>query len=135
MKKCVTTGGGNRGKQCHFPFKYNGKTYNTCAWKKGEPRPWCSTKVIKGRHVGDQREWGYCNSYCPIKGVHILKRNLQQTTKNSDKPMFLDATLRPKTRGKIDFVYVLFNKQMFLIYHYIFNNLSNCSVSNFSTYV
>ena len=58
LNECLTTGGGNTGKPCIFPFKYNGKEYNHCQWKKGESEPWCSTKVTKGHHVGDQKELG-----------------------------------------------------------------------------
>ena len=62
--KCLTTGGGSTGKECILPFKYNGKKYTKCGWKYGESKPWCSTKVVNGRHVGGQGEWGYCGSDC-----------------------------------------------------------------------
>ena len=66
MSKCITTGnGGNRGKACIFPFRYNGKIHFNCTITKGDPKPWCSTKVSKGyRHVSGENEWGYCSSHC-----------------------------------------------------------------------
>ena len=68
MSKCLTTGnGGNRGKACIFPFKFNGKIHYNCIPTKRDPRPWCSTKVSKGyRHVSGEKEWGYCNSHCQV---------------------------------------------------------------------
>ena len=66
LNECLTTGGGNTGKPCIFPFKFHGKKYHHCTWKKGEDKPWCSTKVTNGHHVGHEREWGFCNSHCPI---------------------------------------------------------------------
>ena len=72
-KKCVTTGGGNTGKPCVFPFIYNGKKHNNCAWRKAERKPWCSTKVVNGRHVAHQAEWGYCSLECINQRKRIKK--------------------------------------------------------------
>ena len=67
-----------RNVQCEFPFKFHGETYNGCidftdkinGRKIPSERPWCSTKV-RGRdrkHVGGGRNYGFCNSQCPMDG-------------------------------------------------------------------
>ena len=66
QKECLTTGGGKTDKVCIFPFKYKGDTHRACIWEAGESEPWCSTKVKKDQtHVGNQGQWGFCNSHCP----------------------------------------------------------------------
>ena len=52
-----------------FPFIYKGKEYNECTFQKGDVKAWCSTKVDgNGKHVGGQRQWGYCEKECPVQG-------------------------------------------------------------------
>ena len=52
-----------------FPFIYKGKEYNQCTFQKGDVKAWCSTKVDgNGKHVGGQRQWGYCEKECPVQG-------------------------------------------------------------------
>ena len=66
VSDCLTTGGGQVGKPCVFPFEYKGKKYSNCAWEIGEAKPWCSTKVEPtGKHVTGGNHWGDCNAYCP----------------------------------------------------------------------
>ena len=67
-KKCTTIGGRDPGKQCKFPFRFDGITYNSCTYAgngAGETAAWCSTKVdSSGNHVGGQGKWGECPSSC-----------------------------------------------------------------------
>ena len=63
--ECLTTGGGNAGKICVFPFKFDGVTYNGCTTVIDD-KLWCSTLTNNGVHVGGQNQWGYCNSQCPV---------------------------------------------------------------------
>jgi len=43
------------GTPCHFPFTYNGKSYNECT-SHDEPAPWCATQSEY-----DGVNWGYCH--------------------------------------------------------------------------
>ena len=63
--QCLTTGGGNAGKICVFPFNFDGVTYNGCTTVIDD-KLWCSTLTNNGVHVGGQNQWGYCNSQCPV---------------------------------------------------------------------
>jgi len=67
-RKCTTIGGRDPGKQCKFPFRFDGITYNSCTYAgngAGETAAWCSTKVdSSGNHVGGQGKWGECPSSC-----------------------------------------------------------------------
>ena len=59
---CTTTDG----KQCVFPFRYNGVIYKGCTkvtWEgKYTNNPWCSTEVNEdGNYVG---LWGNCSQSC-----------------------------------------------------------------------
>jgi len=40
---------------CHFPFTYNGNTFNECT-STGEAAPWCATQSEY-----DSYNWGYCH--------------------------------------------------------------------------
>ena len=78
---CVTTGGGNTGRKCIFPVKYNGIRYSHCIKSNStEEVPWCSTMVTKRHHhVGNQKQWGYCSPSCPFpkeKGLLVSNQNL-----------------------------------------------------------
>ena len=66
-------------KQCQFPFKFDGETFNGCIdfilKKNGDRRavkPWCSTKVDEStrQHVKGQGFYGDCDSspQCPNVG-------------------------------------------------------------------
>ena len=50
---CTTNGGPKPGKNCVFPFSFEGKTYYGCPPDLKEPgKTWCSTKVdAAGNHV------------------------------------------------------------------------------------
>merc|ERR1711862_1052340 len=57
------------GKQCIFPFKFQGVTHNGCAdWIYGgehQGSSWCSTKVdANGDHLDGVSEWGICPDSC-----------------------------------------------------------------------
>ena len=46
-----------------FPFKHNGKSYNSCATPSDGNGPYCATKVDSdGNMVKDK--WARCNDYC-----------------------------------------------------------------------
>lgn len=61
---CITTGGPNPGKNCIFPFTWQGTTYHGCP--EDSDGVWCSTKVDNaGNHVTGEDEWGICGQNCP----------------------------------------------------------------------
>ena len=64
---CITKSGPSAGKECVFPFEFNGKTYHGCPPDlEDKMETWCSTKVYSnGTHVGGQGEYGLCSSDCP----------------------------------------------------------------------
>ena len=53
-----------KGQACKFPFKLDGKEYNSCTTDKDpDKRHWCSTKTDSfGVHI--RGHWGYCLSGC-----------------------------------------------------------------------
>ena len=53
-----------KGQPCKFPFKLDGKEYNSCTTDKDpDKRHWCSTKTDRfDVHV--KGHWGYCLSGC-----------------------------------------------------------------------
>ena len=60
LEKSTPTHAGNapHGSECHFPFKYKGKTYDSCTdagWSKGVE--WCYVKTKSG---GLSSKWGEC---------------------------------------------------------------------------
>ena len=66
---CKTISGKSTGKECVFPFKFNGKIYNYCI-KSQNPKYtnklWCPTKLNeKGSGMYSQTHWGWCSSKCP----------------------------------------------------------------------
>ena len=65
---CTTVSGPDPGKECVFPFNFNGVTYNACTLDGNaddETEPWCSTLTdSNGDHVGGQGNWGFCSSNC-----------------------------------------------------------------------
>lgn len=48
-------GGNSNGNCCHFPFRYSGKMYTTCA-TQDETKPWCATTY----NYDVDKLWGYC---------------------------------------------------------------------------
>ena len=54
---CIrTTGGTANGECCHFPFKYQGRTYTSeCSILKNKGKPWCYVNA-------DRSKWGNCVS-------------------------------------------------------------------------
>jgi len=56
------------GRQCQFPFSYQGKEYTGCtAEHDPDGRRWCSTRVDnQGKHVQNAGEWGYCSEQCQM---------------------------------------------------------------------
>ena len=55
--------GDGTAQDCVFPFKHNGKTYNSCATPADGKGPYCATKVdSNGNLIKDK--WARCNKYC-----------------------------------------------------------------------
>ena len=86
-----------RNVQCEFPFKFHGETYNGCidftdikdGRKIPSERPWCSTKV-RGRnrnHVGGGRNYGFCNSQCPMDGERRQNNRPSSGQASGNKPI------------------------------------------------
>ena len=68
--RCTTVSGPAAGKQCVFPFKFQGVTYSGCAeWEYGgehQGQAWCSTMVSpSGEHMDGNNQWGICPDTCP----------------------------------------------------------------------
>ena len=70
--------GDGTAEDCVFPFKHNGKTYNSCATPIDGKGAYCATKVdSNGNLVKDN--WSRCNEYCDndkgkmnILGTHLF---------------------------------------------------------------
>ena len=63
--------GDGTAQDCVFPFKYMGKTYESCATPSGGHKPYCATKVdSKGILVKDK--WARCNDYCDTDKGDII---------------------------------------------------------------
>ena len=54
------------GRQCVFPFGYQGKTYNGCTIADApDNKKWCSVQVDEnGNHIGGRGLWGHCSGDC-----------------------------------------------------------------------
>ena len=65
---------------CIFPFEFQGKVHENCAWDPTEEKYWCSTLVFAGKHV--QGYWEYCDMNCLGKCVKYA--NLQSGMKTFD---------------------------------------------------
>jgi hypothetical protein len=67
---CKTIKGADSNTLCIFPFRYKGKTYDTCTLKDADNtnnEAWCSTKVDRsGKHVTGKGKWGNCGQGCPF---------------------------------------------------------------------
>lgn len=57
-----TTGGTAGGRQCAFPFTYNGETYHTCIYD-GLDQPWCSTTSNYEGYWGNCLGKKFCFEY------------------------------------------------------------------------
>ena len=61
--ECIIQGGNNTEVPCIFPFRWHGKIYHSCVYKKGGS--WCSTKVDNdGEHI--DKFWGKCPRKCKV---------------------------------------------------------------------
>ena len=61
-------------KQCIFPFKFNGKTYNKCTKDESENgQPWCAFKVNRRGEVV-KGKWADCDPGCPGSGKFVSPR-------------------------------------------------------------
>ena len=55
---CKVEGGPNNGQSCVFPFDYNGRTYDGCAFDPTrDVAPWC-LNILRNRY--------FCSSSCPL---------------------------------------------------------------------
>ena len=64
----MTVSGPKPNKKCVFPFKLGRRIYRSCTDRSDPGKFWCSTKTDKrGRHVGKEKEWGYCHPSCGKK--------------------------------------------------------------------
>ena len=60
--------GREKQKNCIFPFKYEGKTYNKCTKDNSENgKSWCAFKVNRAG-VAVNGKWADCNEGCPGLG-------------------------------------------------------------------
>ena len=55
--------GDGTAQDCVFPFKYMGKTYESCATPSGGHKPYCATKVDSNGNLVAGK-WARCNNYC-----------------------------------------------------------------------
>ena len=78
LSTCHTTGGPQKKKPCVFPFKYKGKTYDSCNEQVSVPgqalsalplvKGWCATEVDDDDNFIKDK-WGYCEYHsCPFEG-------------------------------------------------------------------
>ncbi|XP_059095095.1 uncharacterized protein LOC131889891 [Tigriopus californicus] len=55
---------------CVFPFKYQGRQYDTCVTLGPKQSPWCSTQVdVNGVHIPGS--WGNCSTSCSVNNCPI----------------------------------------------------------------
>ena len=57
-----------KGKNCYFPFKLDGKSKNGCT-KEDSPiqgAVWCATVSNFDSNPTKTKNWGYCMDSCPI---------------------------------------------------------------------
>ena len=55
------------GKDCVFPFKYEGVTYNECTTQDSDTA-WCSNRVNTRSGIAIKGEWSDCEPGCPGTG-------------------------------------------------------------------
>lgn len=64
---------GTRKFQCIFPFKFNGKTHNSCT-KYGDEKLWCATEIDTTN--SNLKEWGNCTKSCSTRDTgYFLMRS------------------------------------------------------------
>ena len=62
---CLTVSGPDPGRDCQFPFTFQGRTYAGCTYSFGIPQAWCSTATSEaGNYIPGS--WGYCADPCPV---------------------------------------------------------------------
>ena len=62
---CLTVSGPDPGRDCQFPFTFQGRTYAGCTYSFGIPQSWCSTATSEaGLYIPGS--WGYCAEPCPV---------------------------------------------------------------------
>eukprot|EP00092_Neocalanus_flemingeri_P054714 GFUD01064474.1.p1 GENE.GFUD01064474.1~~GFUD01064474.1.p1 ORF type:complete len:306 (+),score=62.46 GFUD01064474.1:112-918(+) len=75
---CSAVSGPATGRECVFPFTWDGKTYQGCTpWTYGgsnQGKMWCSTRTDgQGGHVNGGGNFGYCGPECPAAGTDLIK--------------------------------------------------------------
>ena len=65
-RSCTVSSGPAVGKQCVFPFTFQGTTYTSCTTDGDDDgKLWCSTLVDnRGIHVSGQGQFGFCDTSC-----------------------------------------------------------------------
>jgi len=95
--------GFRRERQCVFPFKFNGKTYNKCTTDESKDgQPWCAFRVDKNGEA-IKGKWANCDPGCPgtewecgeqdlfqQEGRCIVKKNAEPVLQRSRKPYAID---------------------------------------------
>ena len=60
---CYAIAGPGIGKDCVFPFIFDGKKYNNCARSIPTGQPWCKTDMEEANST-EFRSYGICHSAC-----------------------------------------------------------------------
>ena len=111
ISKCIVSTGPGAGKDCIFPFTWQGVTYTSCTTAGGFD-PWCSTATDhSGAHVTGN--YGDCNDQC-----------LQPSPSSTPSPI---STTTPAQISGFD--YNSFHASFSPIFH-TFRNNSNKSIEN-----
>lgn len=77
VRSADTKGNGFYEKECKFPFKYNGKEYNSCTSNGSKDGEWCGTKNFWPMNYGFPFFWGYCK---PEEEDISMTENIEMTT-------------------------------------------------------
>ena len=86
-RQCLT----ENNKPCKFPFKYQGRLYDTCV-TLGDDRPWCSLDVDVSRvHIDGKDSKGYCSEDCYTNNCPVGFFPLSDTCYRLSSPTDNDA--------------------------------------------
>ena len=88
-RECTT----ENGKTCKFPFRYQGRLYDTCV-TLGDERPWCSLAMDENRtHIMGDANKGYCSADCLTNNCPVGFFPLSDTCYRLSTPTDNDAWL------------------------------------------
>ena len=75
INTCIT----ENGKECVFPFYYDGEKVTKCLQAWNDIKPWCATKVDnQGRFISDSSSWEWCSSSCPKSKRWDSNKNINE---------------------------------------------------------